>query len=269
MPLVDAIIYEMHVGGFSRHPSADTQHPGTYRAVIEKIPYLQALGITHVELLPIMAFDVQDVPPKTASLGLANYWGYSTHSFFAPHPHYACEPARARDEFRDMVKALHRAGIGVILDVVFNHTAEGGADGPIINFRGIDNEIFYHLDFDDRSRYRDYTGCGNTVNCNHPLVTRYLDRLPALLGARHARGRLSLRPGQRHGPRRGRQTGASRARALVHRAVAGTRPRAHHRRGLGCRRAVSGRRLPRLSLGGMERPLSRRDPRASCAATGA
>ena len=174
MPLVDAIIYEMHVGGFSRHPSADTEYPGTYRAVIEKIPYLQALGITHVELLPIMAFDVQDVPPKTASLGLSNYWGYSTHSFFAPHPHYACEPARARDEFRDMVKALHRAGIGVILDVVFNHTAEGGADGPTMNFRGIDNEIFYHLDFDDRGRYRDYTGCGNTVNCNHPLVTRYL-----------------------------------------------------------------------------------------------
>ena len=174
LPLADSVIYEMHVGGFSRHPSADTQYPGTYRAVIEKIPYLQELGITHVELLPIMAFDVQDVPPKTASLGLANYWGYSTHSFFAPHPHFACEPERARDEFRDMVKALHRAGIGVILDVVFNHTAEGGADGPTMNFRGIDNEVFYHLDFEDRGQYRDYTGCGNTVNCNHPLVTRYL-----------------------------------------------------------------------------------------------
>ena len=174
MPLVDAVIYEMHVGGFTRHPSADTQHPGTFRAVIEKIPYLQELGITHVELLPVMAFDVQDVPPHTASLGLSNYWGYSTHSFFAPHPHYACDPARARDEFRDMVKALHRAGIGVILDVVFNHTAEGGADGPMISFRGFGNEIFYHLDFDDRSQYRDYTGCGNTVNCNHPMVTRFL-----------------------------------------------------------------------------------------------
>jgi isoamylase len=173
-PLADSVIYEMHVGGFSRHASANTQHPGTYRAVIEKIPYLQELGITHVELLPIMAFDVQDVPPKTASLGLSNYWGYSTHSFFAPHPHFACEPQHARDEFRDMVKALHRAGIGVILDVVFNHTAEGGADGPTMNFRGIDNEVFYHLDFEDRSQYRDYTGCGNTVNCNHPLVTRYL-----------------------------------------------------------------------------------------------
>jgi glycogen operon protein len=174
IPLADAVIYEMHVGGFSRHPSAQVTHPGTFDAVVEKIPYLQALGITHVELLPVMAFDPQDVPPHTAELGLENYWGYSTHSFFAPHPHYAREPSRARDEFRDMVKALHRAGIGVILDVVFNHTAEGGDGGPVINFKGMGNEIFYHLDFVDRSQYRDYTGCGNTVNANHPLVTRYL-----------------------------------------------------------------------------------------------
>ncbi|TVQ83906.1 MAG: glycogen debranching enzyme GlgX [Chromatiaceae bacterium] len=174
IPLADAVIYEMHVGGFTSHPSADTRWPGTFRAVIEKIPYLQELGITHVELLPVMAFDRQDVPPQTAALGLENYWGYSTHSFFAPHPHYACDPSNARDEFRDMVKALHQAGIGVILDVVFNHTAEGGADGPLINFKGMGNEVFYHLDFVDRSQYRDYTGCGNTLNCNHPLVTRYL-----------------------------------------------------------------------------------------------
>jgi glycogen operon protein len=174
VPLTEAVIYELHVGGFSRHPSADTQHPGTFRAIVEKIPYLTELGITHVELLPVMAFDVQDVPPKTAELGLENFWGYSTHSFFAPHPHYACDPGNARDEFRDMVKALHRAGIGVILDVVYNHTAEGGADGPVISFKGMGNEIFYHLDFEDPSRYRDYTGCGNTVNCNHPLVTRFL-----------------------------------------------------------------------------------------------
>jgi isoamylase len=174
VPLSEAVIYEMHVGGFTRHASADTEHPGTFTAVMEKIPYLRELGITHVELLPVMAFDRQDVPPKTAEMGLSNYWGYSTHSFFAPHPHYAREPARARDEFRDMVKALHRAGIGVILDVVFNHTAEGGSDGPIISFKGMGNEIFYHLDFIDRSQYRDYTGCGNTVNCNHPLVTRFL-----------------------------------------------------------------------------------------------
>ncbi|MGQ9832092.1 MAG: glycogen debranching protein GlgX [Thermochromatium sp.] len=174
IPLNEAVIYEMHVGGFTRHPSSGVAHPGTFAGIIEKIPYLQELGITHVELMPVMAFDPQDVPPKTASLGLENYWGYSTHSFFAPHPGYAVNASRARDEFRDLVKALHRAGIGVILDVAFNHTAEGGADGPVISFKAFGNEIFYHLDFKDRSQYRDYTGCGNTMNCNHPLVTRFL-----------------------------------------------------------------------------------------------
>ncbi|MEA3276300.1 MAG: glycogen debranching protein GlgX [Pseudomonadota bacterium] len=174
VPLHDAVIYEMHVGGFTRHPSSGVRNPGTFHAVIEKIPYIRELGITHVELLPVMAFDPQDVPLKTANLGLENYWGYSTHSFFAAHPGYSVEPSRARDEFRDMVKAFHQAGIGVILDVVFNHTAEGGEDGPTICFKGLGNEIFYHLDFVDRRLYRDYTGCGNTVNCNHPLVTRFL-----------------------------------------------------------------------------------------------
>ncbi len=174
IPLNQAVIYEMHLADFTRHPSAQSAHPGTYRGLIEKIPYLSRLGITHIELLPIMAFDTQDVPPATAALGLRNHWGYSTHSFFAPHPGFATDPPRARDEFRDLVRALHRAGIGVILDVVFNHTAEGGAAGPIINFKGIGNEVFYHLDFTDRRLYRDYTGCGNTVNCNHPIVTRFL-----------------------------------------------------------------------------------------------
>lgn len=174
IPLHESVIYEMHVAGFTRHPSSGVAHPGTYAGVIERIPHLQALGITHVELMPVMAFDPQDLPPKTASLGLSNYWGYSTHSFFAPHPGFAVEPARARDEFRDMVKALHRAGIGVILDVVFNHTSEGGPFGPTISFKSLGNEIFYHLDFDDLTRYRDYTGCGNTVNCNHPMVSRFL-----------------------------------------------------------------------------------------------
>ncbi len=173
-PTQDAVIYEMHVGGFSRHASSGVQHPGTFSGLIEKIPYLQQLGITHVELLPIMAFDTQDIPPHTADLGLSNYWGYSTHSFFAPHPGYSVEPSRARDEFRDLVKALHRAGIGIILDVVYNHTSEGGEGGPTISFKGLGNEIFYHLDPEDRRRYRDYTGCGNTVNCNHPLVARFL-----------------------------------------------------------------------------------------------
>ncbi|HAJ92496.1 MAG TPA: glycogen debranching enzyme GlgX [Gammaproteobacteria bacterium] len=170
------VIYEMHVGGFTRHPGSGVSRPGTFLGVIEKIPYLMELGVTHVELMPVMAFDEQDVPAGVAELGLGNFWGYSTHSYFSPHPGYCVSPdadAHA-SEFRDMVKALHEAGIGVILDVVFNHTAEGGAGGPVINFKGIGNETFYHLDPGDRSRYRDYTGCGNTVNCNHPLVARFI-----------------------------------------------------------------------------------------------
>jgi isoamylase len=170
------IIYEAHVGGFTRHPTSGVRYPGTFLGLIEKIPHLKSLGITHVELLPVMAFDEQDVPSGAMDLGLRNYWGYSTHSYFSPHPGYCSSPdagAHAR-EFRDMVKALHRAGIGVILDVVFNHTAEGGAGGPVINFKGIGNETFYHLDPADHAIYRDFTGCGNTVNCNHPLVAKFI-----------------------------------------------------------------------------------------------
>jgi len=169
----DSIIYELHVGGFTRHASAGVAAPGTFAGLVEKIPYLRELGITDVELLPVMAFDSQDVPAGTAALGLGNYWGYSPYGFFAPHPPY-CAGEDGRREFRDMVKALHRAGIGVILDVVFNHTAEGDAQGPVIGFKGLANEMFYHLDPVDRRRYRDYTGCGNTLNCNHPLVARYI-----------------------------------------------------------------------------------------------
>jgi len=170
------IIYELHVGGFTRHPSSGASRPGTFLGVIEKIPYLMELGVTHVELMPVMAFDEQDVPAGVAERGLHNYWGYSTHSYFSPHPGYCVSPHADdhADEFRDMVKTLHEAGIGVILDVVFNHTAEGGAGGPIINFKGIGNETFYHLDPEDRAIYRDYTGCGNTVNCNHPLVAKFI-----------------------------------------------------------------------------------------------
>ncbi len=171
-----SIIYELHVGGFTRHPSSNVANPGTFAGLIEKIPYLQQLGITHVELLPVMAFDEQDVPRNTYDRGLKNYWGYSTHSFFSPHPGYCVTPEQGThvQEFRDLVKALHRAGIGVIMDVVFNHTAEAGANGPVINFRGIGGKIFYHLDKFDKSIFRDYTGCGNTVNANHPLVARFI-----------------------------------------------------------------------------------------------
>ena len=174
----EAVIYELHVGGFSRHPSSgvSADRRGTFSGVIDKIPYLKSLGITHVELLPVMAFDPQHAPPGPREMGLENYWGYSTHSFFSPHPHYCQTPEKGSHlvEFREMVDALHEAGIDVILDVVFNHTAEAGADGPTINFKGIANDAFYHLDKSDRSLYRDYTGCGNTVNCNHPLVTSFL-----------------------------------------------------------------------------------------------
>ncbi|MFQ5644097.1 MAG: glycogen debranching protein GlgX [Thiogranum sp.] len=172
----NAIIYELHVGGFTRHASSGVSNPGTFAALGEKIPYLQELGITHVELMPVMAFDEQDVPRATAQLGLKNYWGYSTHSFFSPHPGYCVTPEQGTHlrEFRDLVKALHRAGIGVILDVVFNHTAEGGTGGPTINFKGMGNSVFYHLDSKDKSVFRDYTGCGNTVNCNHPIVANFI-----------------------------------------------------------------------------------------------
>ncbi len=171
-----AIIYELHVGGFTRHASAKVKHPGTFAGLIEKVPYLQQLGITHVELLPVMAFDAQDVPPHTAELGLKNYWGYSTHSFFSPHPGYCVTPEQATHikEFRDLVKALHKAGIGVIMDVVFNHTSEAGADGPVINFKGIAGNSFYLTDKFDKRIFHDYTGCGNTVNANHPLVSNFI-----------------------------------------------------------------------------------------------
>ncbi len=172
----NAIIYELHVGGFTRHSLSGVKNPGTFSALIEKIPYLKSLGITHVELLPVMAFDEQDIPQGTADLGLKNYWGYSTHSFFSPHPGYCVTPELGThlQEFRDLVKALHKAKIGVIMDVVFNHTSEAGADGPVINFRGIGSSIFYHLDGYDKSKFRDYTGCGNTVNANHPVVANFI-----------------------------------------------------------------------------------------------
>ena len=172
--LSNAVIYEVHVGGFTRHPSAGVRHPGTFDGLVEKIPYLKALGVTHVELLPVMAFDERDVPKPVRAGGLTNYWGYSTYGFHAPHPRYCIDPARAPQEFRACVRALHEAGIGVLLDVVFNHTAEGGADGPTIHFKAIAGDIFYHREPDDTRRFRDYTGCGNTVNCNHPLVASFI-----------------------------------------------------------------------------------------------
>lgn len=174
--ITDLVIYEMHVGGFTRHPSSEVRHPGTFAAVIEKIPYLKQLGITHVEFLPVMAFDEHSVPNETFARRLRNYWGYNTYAFYAPHPGYCVETTQAPREFRDCVHALHAAGVGVLLDVVFNHTAEAGADGPTISFKALANDIFYQHDAGDPNRYRDYTGCGNTVNCNHPLVANFILR---------------------------------------------------------------------------------------------
>jgi isoamylase len=171
-PSSRTVIYEMHVRGFTRHPSSGVKDNlrGTYAGLIEKIPYLQQLGITAVELLPIFQFDPQDAPP-----GLINYWGYAPVSFFAPHRGYSSlqDPQGPVDEFRDMVKALHRAGIEVILDVVFNHTAEGDHRGPTISFRGLDNSTYYLLE-SDRARYANYSGTGNTLNANHPIVRRMI-----------------------------------------------------------------------------------------------
>ena len=172
LPSSRTIVYEMHVRGFTRHPSSGVTEKtrGTYRGLIDKIPYLQQLGITAVELLPVFQFDAQDCPR-----GLVNYWGYAPVSFFAPHCAYSSrlDSLGPVDEFRDMVKALHRAGIEVILDVVFNHTAEGDHNGATVCFRGIDNATYYVLD-QDRSRYANYSGTGNTLNANHPIVRRLI-----------------------------------------------------------------------------------------------
>jgi glycogen operon protein len=169
--LKDSIIYEMHVRGFTAHSSSGVRHPGTFSGIVEKIPYLKELGITAVELMPVTEFNENETLFRNPETGekLRNFWGYSPLSFFAPKSDYCVETGRQINEFRDMVKALHRAGIEVILDVVFNHTAEGGKDGPTTSFRGIDNIIYYLLDPETRD-YLNFSGCGNTLNCNHPIV---------------------------------------------------------------------------------------------------
>jgi glycogen operon protein len=167
------VIYEMHVGGFTKNPNSGVSPDkrGTFAGLIEKIPYLVELGITAVELLPVFQFDVQDAPEAKT-----NYWGYSPISFFAPHQGYSTDkenPLKVLDEFRDMVKALHRAGLEVIMDVVFNHTSENHEEGPTYTFRGIDNSIYYILD-NDRSKYKNYSGTGNTLNANQSIVRKMI-----------------------------------------------------------------------------------------------
>jgi len=170
-PLPETVVYELHPRGFTRHPSAGVRHPGTYLGIVDKIPYLQALGITAVELMPVTEFDENDIvfrDPDSAA-PLKNFWGYNPVSFFALKSGYAADCRNHVNEFKSMVKSLHQAGIEVFLDIVFNHTGEGGYDGPTTSFRGIDNAIYYLLDPENRT-YLNFSGCGNTLNCNHPVV---------------------------------------------------------------------------------------------------
>lgn len=176
IPPEDLIIYEMHVRGFTQHPSSETKYQGTFLGLIEKIPYLKKLGINAIELMPIFEFDeihCKEIQPQTGE-PLPNYWGYNTLFFFAPMRRYAySESIHAPiEEFKTMVKSLHQNGIEVILDVVFNHTGEGNEKNYYVNFRGIDNKSYYMLD--EEGHYRNYTGCGNTVNCNQENVQKYI-----------------------------------------------------------------------------------------------
>ncbi len=176
IPLEETIIYETHLRGYTIHPTSGVQHGGTYDGFREKIPYLRDLGITAVEFLPIQEFNemeyFQDNGPRA---NLRNFWGYNTLAFFAPNGRYGNRGVHGQQvgEFKDLVKALHQAGIEVILDVVFNHTAESGDGGPYYSFRGIDNSIFYLMDPSGK-HYMNYSGCGNTVNSNHPVVRDFI-----------------------------------------------------------------------------------------------
>lgn len=166
-----ALIYELHVGGYTSHPSSAVAENlrGTFRGAIERLPWLRQLGVTAVQLMPVQQFDPQDAPP-----GLENYWGYSPLAWFAPHSGYASGTAsEVVDEFRDFVKAAHRLELEVILDVVFNHTCEGSRDGPTVSFRGLADDVYY-IQRADKGRYADFTGCGNTINANHTVVRRLI-----------------------------------------------------------------------------------------------
>lgn len=171
-PFATSVIYEMHVGGFTRHPSSgiSIEKRGTYAGLVEKIPYLQELGITAVELMPVYQFD-----PSEHHAGLVNYWGYSPLSLFSTHREYSSDQSVLGpiNEFRDMVKALHDADIEVILDVVYNHTAEGDENGPTLSFRGFDNSVYYIMS-EDKKHHMNFSGCGNTLNATHSVVRRMI-----------------------------------------------------------------------------------------------
>jgi len=173
----ETIIYELHVRGFTYDQSAHVVHPGTYAGLIEKIPYLKSLGVTAVELMPVQEFNHQPVISKHQQITkkLGNYWGYDPVVFFALKSSYNSnqEHSQQKVEFKEMIREFHRSGIEVILDVIFNHTAEGDELGPTLSLRGVDNSIFYTLAGDKRY-YRDSTGTGNTINANHPVVRNHI-----------------------------------------------------------------------------------------------
>jgi glycogen operon protein len=176
-PLRLSVLYETHIRGLTAHPNSGVKYPGTYRGVIEKIPFFKDLGVTSLEFLPLQEFIEKEFPrrnPRTGKL-LTNYWGYSTVTFFAPKGSYSSDktPGAQDREFKEMVRELHKAGLEVILDIVFNHTAEGNELGPTYSFRGLDNTIYYILG-EDRRYYQNYSGCGNTLNCNHPVVRNFI-----------------------------------------------------------------------------------------------
>ncbi len=173
----ETVIYEVHVRGITIHPSSGVAHRGTYRGLMEKIPYLKSLGVTAVELMPVQEFNEAAVGRNDSptSQALKNYWGYDPVVFCAPKGSYSSSGGCGQQklEFKQMVRTLHKAGIEVLLDVVFNHTAEGDELGPTLNLRGIDNAIFYTL-ADDKRHYKDFTGTGNTINANHPVVRDHI-----------------------------------------------------------------------------------------------
>ncbi len=167
-PLSETVIYETHVRGFTKSKTSRVKHAGTYLGLIEKLPYLKNLGITAVELMPVHEFPILDIHGNVPER--PNYWGYDPMAFFAPHRGYAYskEPGAQVNEFKQMVKACHQAGIEVILDVVFNHTCEGNEHGPVLSFKGLENQVYYILN-SGGSHYSNYSGCGNTFNGNHPI----------------------------------------------------------------------------------------------------
>ncbi len=176
-PMNQTVIYELHVGGFTKSPNSGVKNPGTFAGVMEKIPYLKKLGVTAVELMPVAMFDksgITQVAPNGTPL--SDYWGYNPLGFFSPHPDYCQRPAEAShiEDFRDMVKALHKADIEVILDVVFNHSTEGNHQGPMVSFKGLANASYYHLVPQEKQYYMDYSGCGNTHDCNHPIMEKFV-----------------------------------------------------------------------------------------------